>query len=94
MESAFDYIRSVSFGIASRRTMLDLPMEIAEDAALGDIRIAKKGVTKFKVTMRMGKDLIGNFVVQDTWTRNKISTDFDGGRALQAPTPHNGMITS
>ena len=47
MESAFDYIRSVSFGIASRRTMLDLPMEIAEDAALGDIRIAKKGVTKF-----------------------------------------------
>lgn len=55
MESALDYIRSVSFGIASRRNMLDLPMEIAEDAALGDIRLAKKGVPKFKVTIRMGK---------------------------------------
>ena len=94
MESAFDYIRSLSFGIVSCRTMLDLPTEIAEDAALCDIRIAKKGVTKLKVTMRMGKDLIGNFVVQDTCTRSKISVDFDGGRALQAPTQYNGMISS
>lgn len=94
MESAFDYIRSVSFGICCRRTILDLPVEIAEDAELDNVRTAKKGATKFKVTMRMGKDLMGNFIVQDTWTRSKVSVDFDGGRALQARTDIHGMITS
>lgn len=37
MESAFDYIRSVSLVIDCRQSMLDLPVEIAEDAELDSI---------------------------------------------------------
>ena len=43
MESALDYVCRVSLGICYRRTMLDVPVEIAEDAELDSIRPAKKG---------------------------------------------------
>jgi hypothetical protein len=65
---------------------LDLPVEIAEDAVLDNIRLAKKGEAKFKVTMHMDKDLTGSLTVQDTWMKSKASVDFDGGRLLQTTT--------
>lgn len=74
--------------------MLDAPIEIAPDTKLDNVRLAKTGEAKFKVTMRMGKDLIGNFTVQDTWTRSKVSIDFDGGRALHLRTDDHAMVTS
>lgn len=63
MESAFGYICRLSFGVYYRRTMLDVLVEIGEDAEPDNIRPAKKGEAKFKVTMRMGKDLIGDLMV-------------------------------
>ena len=84
MESALDYNRVVSFGVACRRNMLDAPLEIAEDAVLNNIRLSKKGGAKFKVTMQMGKDLIGNLTAQDTWTKSKVSVDFDGAKLFQS----------
>lgn len=75
MESAFDYVYRVSFGICYRWAMLDVLVEIAEDAELNNIRLAKKEEAKFKVTMRMGKDLIGDLTAQDTWTKTKSSLD-------------------
>jgi len=58
--------------------MLDVSVEIAEDAELDNIRPAKKGEAKFKVTMCMEEGS-----VQNAWTRNKVFIKFDGGRALQ-----------
>lgn len=83
MENALDYIRAMSFGIACRRIMLDTPVEIAEDAVVDNIGSSKKGEAKFKVTMRMDKDLVGTFSAQDTWTKRKVSIDFDGAKAFQ-----------
>jgi len=93
MESALDYIRVVSFGIACRRNMLDAPVEIAEDAVLDNVRLSKKGGAKFKVTMRMGKDLIGNLTAQDTWTKSKVSIDFDGAKLFQTLKHDSPLIT-
>jgi hypothetical protein len=42
MESAFDYVYRVSFGICYRWAMLDVLVEIAEDAELDNIRLAKR----------------------------------------------------
>jgi hypothetical protein len=53
-----------------------------KDVELHEIRLAKKVETKVKVTMSMGKDLIGNFTVQDTFTKSKASITFDGGEVF------------
>lgn len=39
----------------------------------------------------MGKDLIGDLTVQDTWTRNEVFIKFDGGRALYLDTYRNSV---
>ena len=93
MESAFDYIRSASFEVCRRRTMLDVPLEIAEPAYLEKVRLGKKGEAKFKVTMEIGKDLIGQFTAQDTWTKYKVSSSFDGGRLLHAHAPDKNLVS-
>jgi molecular chaperone DnaK (HSP70) len=80
VESALDYIHGVSIGIHGRKTMLDRPVEIAEDLVLDKIKLAKKGGAKFWVTMRMDKDLAGHVTVQDTWNKKTASIDFDGGK--------------
>ena len=77
--SAFDYLHRASFGICYRRTMLDVPTEFASHPVLENIRMGKKGVAHFKVTMRIDPDLTGNVTFWDTWTRSRISVDFDGG---------------
>ena len=55
-----------------------------KEVELYGIRLAEKAEMKVKVTMSMGKDLIGGFVVQDIFTRSKASISFDGGEALRA----------
>jgi molecular chaperone DnaK (HSP70) len=94
IESALDYVRRVSVGIYYRQTMLDAPVAIARDAVLDNIRLSKKGQAKFKVTMRMDKDLAGSVTVQDTWTKSTVAVDFDGGRLLQTRKGDNALITS
>ena len=53
MESTFDYIRNASFEVHYRRTMLDVPLEIAEPVCLEKVRIEKKEEAKFKMTMEI-----------------------------------------
>ncbi len=48
MESAFDYFRSASFEVCSRRTILDVPLEIAEPVCLKKVRLGRKGEAKSK----------------------------------------------
>ncbi len=94
MESAFDYIRNASFEVHCRRTILDVPLEIAEPVCLEKVRIGKKGEAKFKVTMEIGKDLIGQVTAQDTWTKCKVSSSFDGGRLLHAHSSDINLVSS
>jgi hypothetical protein len=58
--------------------MLDVSVEIAEDAELDNIRPAKKGEAKFKVTMRMGE---GSVKVLGQEIKSSLSST--AGRALQ-----------
>jgi len=94
MESAMDYIRLASFGIRCRRTLFDAPIEIAEDVVLDNIRLAKKGQAKFKVTMEMDKDLTGSVTVQDVWIRSKKTVDFDSGRLFQEWNSDHSLINN
>ena len=94
MVSPLDYMRSVAFGICYRQSMLDTYVEIADDAVLNNIRLAKRGEAKFRVTMQMDKNLTGNFSAQDTWTKSKVSIDFDGRLIKSGSTPQPKRLAS
>ena len=94
MKSAFDYIRSVSFKVYCRRTILDVSLEIAESVCLEKIQIRKKRKAKFKVTMEIGKDLIGQVTAQDTWTKCKVSSSFEGRRLLHVHSSDINLVSS
>ena len=44
--------------------------------------------------MCMGKDLVGKLMVQDVWTKSKMSVDFDGGKVFEKQTDGHALMTS
>ena len=94
MKSTFHYIYSVSFKVQYRRTILDVSLEIVKSICLKKVQIGKKEEVKFKVTMKIGKDLIGQVTTQDTWTKYKVSSFFDGRRLFHAHSLDINLVSS
>ena len=91
-QTVFDYMDRATFEICHRESMLDVPVEITT-VELVNIRVAKKGESKVKATITLDKDLIGNFTVQDTFTKSKASTVFDGRVAFRTQRSDKAMIS-
>lgn len=70
----------------------DAPSNIAK-VKLFDLRVAKKGIIKVKVILRVEKNLVGFFLVEDTFTKSKKSITFDVETAFCVLDSHN-IITS
>lgn len=92
MESALDYVKGVSFQVACRGNVFDIPVNIGEAANLQEVRFAREGEAEFKVTMWIQKDLSGELIAQDTWTRSMVSIEFDGGGQRQFWPDHQRLI--
>lgn len=82
LENALDYISHGMFTVYYRHSILEGPTELAK-VKLNGLRVAKEGVTRMKATMRIGKDLIGSFKAQDSYTKSVASVVFDAGAALR-----------
>jgi len=91
LESAFDYINYGSLIICYRYSMLEVPTELAS-IKLNGIRVGKKGISKMKATMEIGKDLVGEFRMRDSFTQSTVSVMFDGGAAFQALKKSTGLV--
>jgi len=83
LHTVYDYLRSNTFEIYYRKSILDAPTEIGM-LKLTRIRVAKKGVPKVVLTLSLHQDLIGCLTVQDTFTKSRASTTFDGSAAFRA----------
>lgn len=81
-ESGSDYIEGARVVILGRPDIPKPPVAILGNLNLTDVRQAKKGVVKLKVTMEVGADLMGHVTIQDMWTRRKDSAELDGDRVL------------
>lgn len=92
LENALDYIKQETFRVRYRRSILEAPVEIARVEWNG-MRFGKAGVAKLRATMRIGRDLVGNFRVHDVYTKSVVSVDFDAGRAFRAPQSHDVVVT-
>ena len=88
LENAVDYARRGSFAVYYRHSVMGPLIELAK-AELKDIRIAKKGLTIIKASMRIEKDLSGTIKAQDTYTRSIASTVFSAGAALRTLKGHD-----
>lgn len=77
----FDY--KIFIVIFYRHSALDASVNIAK-IKLSNLRIAKKRITKVRTMLRLEKDLVGRFAVEDTFTKSKKSVTFDAGTAFRA----------
>lgn len=93
LESAFDYITHDSIPVCCRASLLDAPVEIGK-VELHGIRKAKKADTKVKVTLELGKDLVGTMTAQDVFTKSRASIEFQGRTVLRARVAENALICS
>lgn len=91
-QTIIDHMDRATFEICHRKSMLDVPVEITTVELVG-IHVAKKGESKVKATMTLDQNLIGNFTVQDTFTKSKASTVFDGGVACRTQRSDKAMIS-
>lgn len=91
-ESIFDYFDHETFTLCYRHSAQDAPVNIAK-VELSGLRVAKKGITKVRTILRVEKDLVGLFTVEDTFTKSKKSITFDAGTAFRAINSH-GIVTN
>jgi len=91
-QTTFDYLKGAIFEICYRQSIMDAPI-IITTVDLTGIRFAKKGVPKVKATLMLGKDLIGKFTVEDTFTKSGASAVFDGCVPFRAERSHKAMIS-
>ena len=82
LQNAFDYIKQETFEIQCRQSILEVPVGLAK-AELRGIRDAKAGVAKMKATMRLDRDLIGDFEVHDRYIKSAASVVFNAGRVFR-----------
>lgn len=78
-ESILDYFNHETFTVCYRHSAQDAPSNIAI-VKLSGLRVAKKGITKVKVLLRVEKDLVGFFAVEDIFTKRKKSIMFDAAQ--------------
>ena len=91
-ESILDYFDHETFTVSYRHSAQDAPVNIAK-VELSGLRVAKIGVTKVRTMLRVEKNLVGRFAVEDTFTKSKKSVTFDAGTAFRALNSH-GIITN
>jgi len=91
-ESIFDYFDHETFTVCYRHSARDAPVDITK-VELSGLRFTKKGITRVKVTLGVGKDLVGLFAVKNTYTKSKKSIVFDAELAFRA-LGSRGIITS
>lgn len=94
MENALDYVPKVSFPVACRLNMLHTPVNTGKAAVLENVHLAAAGQAKFKVTMRIQKDLTGELTVRDTWTGSEVTIDFDSAVPSQLWQDDQRLISS
>lgn len=82
-ESVLDYFDHDTFTVCYRHSARDVPSNLAT-FELSGLRVAKKGIPKIKTTLRIGKDLLGFFAVEDIFTKSKKSVTFDAKPGLRA----------
>jgi hypothetical protein len=66
--------------IQFRHTPRDVPVDVSI-VRLENLRRAERGITNVKITMEMDKSLVGTFTAVDTFTRSRVSTEFDASVA-------------
>lgn len=92
--NAFDYLKYCDFPIRTRYSMLHAPVALAPDAYLRNIRQAKVGGAKFKVSISLERNLKGTMTVWDTWTRDEATVQFDANGYLGSPERHEMPLIS
>jgi len=89
-QTSFDYLKGATFDICYRQSTMGVPITI-KSVNLAGIRFAKKGVPRVKATLMLGKDLIGKFTVEDTFTKSVASAVFDGSVPPRAERSHEAI---
>jgi Hsp70 protein len=79
----FDYSQYCNLPIYYRRTIEDVPIKLL-GFGLGELRPEKQSWWQIKITMHLGKDLIGRLEVKSKCTKSRDSITFDGGVAFRA----------
>lgn len=92
-ESTLNYFDHDTFTVCYRHSVKDASIYIAK-LELSELRVAKKGKTKVKITLKVEKDLVGLLAVEDTFTKSKKSMTFDAGIAFRASSNHDLVVSN
>ena len=91
-ESVLDYFDHDTFTVCYRHSARDAPSNLAT-FELSGLHVAKRGRSKIRTTLRIGKELLGFFAVEDTFTKSKKSVTFDAKPDLRVLDSHD-LVTA
>lgn len=77
-----DYFDHDTFNVCYCQSARDAPRNLAT-FELSGLRVAKKGVSKVRLTLKIEKDLSGSFAVEDVLTESRKLVMFDAKPELR-----------